>query len=294
MKLRLRDYFVILVILAMLAIVATTEASGRDDCREPRRQCGHEQDDGNNQEQGQDQVQRQGQDQEQGQEQDQQQDQQQGQEQGQSTDVDVSNELSNAGNSQSVHFSSPQRAPNTYLQLNNNTESCVRVLGFSFANTGGSGMIGVPLPRGKACDIWKAVNEAQENGHVWLSYAFMCEIKNIRNVWGLERCKELTESALIQLEAIIGAASSATDDMLMAQVSQEEYEEQAELVEYRYAQQQHMIESLEQDHAAKDAEIEKLKREAAELRAAQEAEEQDRHDKQEKLRAILAKREGTK
>ena len=53
-----------------------------------------------------------------------------------SESVSTSTAVAEGGsNSQSVHFSSPRQVPPTYLQLSNNTESCVRVLGFSFANT---------------------------------------------------------------------------------------------------------------------------------------------------------------
>lgn len=192
-------------------------------------------------------------------------------------------------NSQSVQFSYPRQVAPTYLNLSNNTESCVRVLGFSFANTSGSGMLGVPLPRGKACDMWKAVNEAQENGHVWLSYAFMCEIKNIQKVWGLDRCKELTEQALSQLDELAGSVIVPEDEyeeLLMAQVQQEEIEK----LEDRYAQQQNLIEELQrevEEHDAEEAELERLKREVREAKAAQEAQEQRQKAAQNKFKAIL-------
>lgn len=49
-------------------------------------------------------------------------------------------------------------------------------------------------------------------------------------------------------------------ELTMTQVSQEEYQEQAELVEYRYAQQQELIEDLEEEVAKDDAEIRALKK----------------------------------
>lgn len=63
------------------------------------------------------------------------------------------------------------------------------------------------------------------------------------------------------------------DRVIMAQVSKDELEEQRRLIEDRIAQQQNLIESLLDDHAAKDEEIERLKAEAARLRAEQEASE---------------------
>ena len=88
-----------------------------------------------------------------------------------------------------------RQTPNAYFNYTPNFLQCGRVLGFQYGNPSGVGSIGIPLPRDKACDIWLAVNEAQENGHVLLSYAFMCEIKNIRKVWGLERCQQITDTA---------------------------------------------------------------------------------------------------
>lgn len=214
--------------------------------------------------------------QEQGQSQGQEQGQEQEQSQEQTAEANAVSEAqaSNEGNSQSVQFSYPQRVPATYLNLSNNTESCVRVLGFSFANTSGSGMVGMPLPRGKACDMWKAVNEAQENGHIALSYAFMCEIRNIRKVWGLERCKELTEAALQSLEDMTTSHNFEPEpSLVMAQVSQEEFDEQQQLVEDRFAQYENLIGSLKADDDDKDAEIERLKREAAAMREKQAQED---------------------
>ncbi len=84
---------------------------------------------------------------------------------------------------------------------------------------------------------------------------------------------------------------------LMADVTQEEYEQQVELVEHRYAQQQIQIDSIQQvadeQHELDNQEIARLKREAAELRAA----EQKRIDadvaRRAATRAILTKKKGS-
>lgn len=242
----------------------------------------------------------------QGQEQAQNQDQSQNQEQtanstSESNSVSESSSTATAvaeggSNSQSVHFSSPRQVPPTYLQLSNNTESCVRVLGFSFANTSGSGMLGVPLPRGKACDIWRAVNEAQENGHLWLSYAFMCEIKNIAKVWGLERCKQLTEEALRTIDDMLGKVvlpESEYENLLMAQVQQEEIEQ----LEDRFAQQQNLIEALQkeaEDHEDKELELAALKKEVEAAKAIQKERIAEQKAAENKFKAILEKKGATK
>lgn len=117
-------------------------------------------------------------------------------------DVDVSTPVEvgvdapvNVNTATTINRNSRAQVPNAYFSYTPNFIDCGRVLGFQYGNTNGIGSFGVPLPRDKACDIWKAVNEAQENGHILLSYAFMCEIKNIKKVWGLEKCKEITDTA---------------------------------------------------------------------------------------------------
>jgi len=84
------------------------------------------------------------------------------------------------------------------------------------------------------------------------------------------------------------------DELMMAQVSKEELEEIAEQSEYRYAQQQNQIESLKADHEDKDAEIERLKREAARLRAEQKKQEElDAARRAAALKAISKDKEGS-
>jgi hypothetical protein len=65
------------------------------------------------------------------------------------------------------------------------------------------------------------------------------------------------------------------NQLTMAQVSKEELEDLAEQQEYRYAQQQNLINSLKAEHEDKQAELERLKREAARLRAEQKKQEED-------------------
>lgn len=97
----------------------------------------------------------------------------------------------------------PKQVPNAYFNYTPNFINCGRVIGFQFGNSSGVGSAGIPWFRDRTCDIWLAVNEAQENGHVMLSYAFMCEIKNIKNIWGLERCQEVTTAALAEWQDIL-------------------------------------------------------------------------------------------
>lgn len=72
---------------------------------------------------------------------------------------------------------------------------------------------------------------------------------------------------------VVYVSQEEYDQMMMAQVSKEELEELAEMQEYRYAQQQNLIDSLKAEHEDKQAEIERLKQEAARLRAEQKKQE---------------------
>jgi len=203
-----------------------------------------------------------------------------------------------------------RRAPNIYLHQTNQVEACGRTFGISGANTSGGWALGIPIPRSwtPTCDLWKATNEAQENGHVYTSYMFMCSIRAVRRVWTEETCQEFERMAESELFAMIGegpapaepemsalynqAAQSAS--FITAQVAAEDFEaakeaaqEQHEQTEYRVAQQQNKIDSLEQNEAALREELERLQREA-------DAREADREAKRKALADSLSKYEAAK
>lgn len=79
------------------------------------------------------------------------------------------------------------------------------------------------------------------------------------------------------------------DEMLMAQATQEQHNEDIENIEYRIAQQDNLIESLREQHEDDEAEIERLKQEAARLRAEQQ--EQERIDAARRAAALEALRD---
>ncbi len=187
-----------------------------------------------------------------------------------------------------------RRAPNIYLYPANQVEACGRTFGISGANTSGGWALGVPIPRSwtPTCDLWKAANEAQENGHIYTSYMFTCSIKAIRKVWGESTCQEFERMAQNELFAMIAEAPAPTapemsdlynqaaqaDEYFLAQVAAEDYErdkqiadEQHELTEQRVAQQQNKIDSLEQNEAELRREVERLRIEAAAKAAEDEA-----------------------
>ena len=194
----------------------------------------------------------------------------------------------------SLAITHQRRAPNIYLHQANQVEACGRVFGISGANTSGGWALGVPIPRSwtPTCDLWKAANEAQENGHIYTSYMFTCSIKAIRKVWGESTCLEFDRMAQTELFAMIAEApappapkmsdlynqAAQADEYFLAQVASEDYErdkqiadEQHELTEQRVAQQQNKIESLQQNEAEMRKELERLRDEAAKKAADDEA-----------------------
>ena len=203
-----------------------------------------------------------------------------------------SESLSDARATNELAITHQRRAPNIYLHQANQVEACGRVFGISGANTSGGWALGVPIPRSwtPTCDLWKAANEAQENGHIYTGYMFTCSIKAIRKAWGESTCQEFERMAQNELFAMIAEApapsapemsdlynqAAQADEYFLAQVASEEYErdkqisdEQHELTEQRQAQQQNKIESLQQNEVELRREVERL-REAAAAKAAED------------------------
>lgn len=119
------------------------------------------------------QDQHQGQGQEQGQH--------QGQQQGQSNAVTVETAAAggaanNEGNELSVNSTYESGPADLVLVPNNNTESCLRVFGFAFGNTDGSGMFGVPW-RSKQCDYKGFASDADAQGNIALGWFWRCHMK---------------------------------------------------------------------------------------------------------------------
>lgn len=236
-----------------------------DDCRRGHRQCGHDDIIGSSSEQVQDQDQNQDQDQSQSQS---------------STSSAV-----NTGNEQSIAFNETRQVPSIYLHQTNQVEACGRVFGISGANTSGAWALGVPIPRSwtPTCDLWKAAEEAQQNSHVFTAYMFMCSIKTIRKNWGNEICMEFDHLSLVELGLIdvspdlgeiYDRAAKYDERWLMADITQEEYEEQQKQIEYRIAQQQNKIDSLEDELDSRESKIKEFEelKEKQEIHKVEEAE----------------------
>lgn len=152
---------------------AYATGGGRDDDQQ--------QDQRQHQGQGQEQDQHQGQEQDQGQE--------QGQHQSNANDVSIENAAAggsavNEGNEQNIDISSNYEGGPADLVLvpNNNTEGCLRVFGFSFGNTEGSGMFGVPW-RSAQCDYGHMAAAADAQGNQELGWFWRCQMKSAYKVF---------------------------------------------------------------------------------------------------------------
>lgn len=175
----------------------------------------------------------------------------------------------------------------------------MRVYGLSFGNGDGAGALGLPF-RDKACDYEQAADDAAATGQHKIAWWWRCHKPHLYKTFSgdSKEMKQLAcwNSMVSMLDPKPQASADDYDiEALVAQVSKEEYEEQQQLVEKRIAQQNNLIESLKQDHEDKDAEIERLKREAARLRAEQKkAEDRDAARRAAALRALTKKSEDSK
>lgn len=180
-----------------------------------------------------------------------------------------------------------RQTPDAYFNYTPNFLQCGRVLGFQYGNPSGIGSIGIPLPRDKACDIWLAVNEAQENGHILLSYAFMCEIKNIKKVWGKERCNEITDTAGLWWVAMAEGDTETVEDTISrfeppdsVVIAQEEHDDLEE--ELRVTQ-------MQLGYVQNELEMEREQRELEQQDVQEKIQQYERREarKQESLDAFL-------
>jgi len=168
-----------------------------------------------------------------------------------------------------------KRAPTNFLYMQNQVEACGRTFGFSGSNTSGGWAFGIPIPRSwtPTCDLWKAASFAKESGFIATSYTFQCSIKTIRKVLGNERCVHFEEQSLIELGIVAEAPDlgglynrNAQVGWLVAEVTEEEYIAQQEVIEYRLEQaeatlieREQLIEEHAKETAEHDAELKKLK-----------------------------------
>lgn len=127
-----------------------------------------------------------------------------------------------------------QQVPNIYLGSPGNAADCNLIIGFSGARKDGATAFGIPWPRGWAptCDIWKAAEEAQQNGHIFTSYALQCTIKHLAKRYGKKSCDAFKKKSLIELGIVKESVGDTVtipitryNQIMLAQVQQEELDE---------------------------------------------------------------------
>jgi len=216
-----------------------------------------------------------------------------------------------------------RRVPPIFLYQTNQVEACGRVFGFSGANTSGGWAFGIPIPRSwtPTCDLWKAANEAQENGFIWMSYMFQCSIRTVRKTLGDDHCFSIENAAENEIRIAMGlaplahipipnmdglynqAAQYAAEDVLVGAVPTETYDpdtyymldQQGQLVAQVAVEEfDDAVERAENRYAqqenliqAQEEEIEALREEAAAVKGTQDEYIEREQTSQEFFRALL-------
>ena len=176
----------------------------------------------------------------------------------------------------------------------------MRVFGLSFGNGDGAGGLGYPH-RDRACDFEQAADDAAAIGNHKIAWWWRCHKNNLLKTFktrGMsdEEAQLACWNSMIQMldndepEPVptggIFIPEEEYETLMMAQVQQEELE----LLEDKYAQQQSLIEELQEEikeHETEQADIDRLKRQAAELRREQEARKAAELEAQQKFKERL-------
>lgn len=163
-------------------------------------------------------------------------------------------------------------------------DTCKAHIGFGVSVPGLGTSMNIPLP-GKECRKLKAYDRAIAMRQWQAAEIMFCSLKEVKaefKSFGLV-CVDILTLHLHRLtpdpEPVtttkkISITEAEYNGLLLAQVQAEDYEEQQKMVVDKFAQYDNLIEERERQIAEDDAEIEKLKREAAALRALEEKREQ--------------------
>jgi hypothetical protein len=176
-------------------------------------------------------------------------------------------------------------------------DDCKAHIGFSASVPGIGTGLNIPLP-GKECRKLKAYDRAIAMRQWRAAEIMFCSLKEVKaefKDFGLV-CVDILTLHITKLpepEPTAGKVSIGEAEyelLLMAQQQTEEFEEQQQMVEDKFAQYDNLIEEREAEHEADDAEIERLKREAAALRASQEERKEREMTQQSAFGALYSKR----
>ncbi len=163
-------------------------------------------------------------------------------------------------------------------------DTCKAHIGFGVAIPGLGTSMNIPLP-GKECRKLKAYDRAIAMRQWQAAEIMFCSLKEVKaefKEFGLV-CVDILTLHLHRLTPDPAPATTTNNVsigqdeyelLLMAQQQTEEFEEQQKMVADKFAQYDNLIEERQAEHERDDAEIERLKREAAALRAAEEEREE--------------------
>jgi hypothetical protein len=162
-----------------------------------------------------------------------------------------------------THKARIENTPDVVTITPGSGDSCKAHIGFGVAVPGLGTSLNIPLP-GKECRKLKAYDRLIAAEQWQGAEIIFCSLKEVdREFDDLElNCIDILTLYLVPGPEPVGVTVSQADyDLLVAQAeAAEAVEEYAEQSEYRYVQQQHMIEALEEDAADDDNEIERLKK----------------------------------
>lgn len=155
-------------------------------------------------------------------------------------------------------------------------DDCKAHIGFSASVPGIGTGLNIPLP-GKECRKLKAYDRAIAMRQWRAAEIMFCSLKEVKaefRDFGLV-CVDILTLHITPLPppeptGAVSISEAEYETLLMAQQQTEEFEEQQELVADKFAQYDNLIAERNRQNAEDDAEIERLKREAAALRAAEE------------------------
>lgn len=167
-------------------------------------------------------------------------------------------------------------------------DTCKAHIGFGVAVPGLGTSMNIPLP-GKECRKLKAYDRAIAMRQWQAAEIMFCSLKEVKaefKSFGL-KCVDILTLHLHRLtpdpEPVAGKVSitqAEYAELQFAQVQAEDYEEQQQMVADKFAQYDNLIEERQAEHERDDAEIERLRREAAALRAAEKEREEREMTKQ--------------
>ena len=250
----LRQFVVLLMLAAMLAVVVTAEAS-EDDCRRGHEQCGHD-DGGGEGGDGGDGV---GIGIGHG----------EGGEGGEANADASTGPIDNSSEGGGANVSTSSEHTSLVLSGARDSADCFTKMGI------GAEGFGIFWSRSDAfCKTVRLVASHIDRGNLSAAARLECTLNEWEAIYGhrkprnkdgtmtdgYSQCVEDLDMTPAEPTGNVVLTGAEYDELVTQAVQQEEYQEHSEQVEYRYAQQQSLIEALEEDHADDQEEIEALKK----------------------------------